>query len=73
MPSLWWVIETTDNKKFPYLLSIKNDDNTLLRLLTQLKLLPAPRALPAGKRETPFYYLLPAENRAVFFANVFWK
>jgi len=35
MPSLWWVIETTDNKKFPYLLSIKNDDNTLLRLMVQ--------------------------------------
>lgn len=35
MASLWWIIESTDNEKFPYLLSIKKGEDTLLRLRVQ--------------------------------------
>jgi len=37
MPSLWWIIETTENEKFPYKLSIKKDENTILCLRVQSK------------------------------------
>ena len=35
MNSLWWILESTDNQKFPYRLSIKKDDVTVLCLRVQ--------------------------------------
>ncbi|NLU10832.1 MAG: hypothetical protein GXW90_07885 [Tepidanaerobacter acetatoxydans] len=37
MSSLWWILESTDNEKFPYRLSIKMDDKTKLCLRVQSK------------------------------------
>ncbi len=37
MSSLWWILESIDNEKFPYRLSIKMDDKTKLCLRVQSK------------------------------------